>query len=437
MHAGARFAVAAVAVIACQSACRRPQPSLPDKVVLIVIDTLRKDHLPFYGYPRDTAPFMGRLAKRGYVFDNAVASSSWTAPATASLFTSLYPFQHGVITGINATLRVQEAGYRLELNRIPEEAATLGVTLRQAGYETFGVAANMNISEALGFTQGFDSFVTLKESDAKHVMAEVKQLRPRLLGAGKYFLYLHFMDPHQPYSGRGDSFDQRLTGLARRISAYDSEIRYCDLHIRRLFHMFGWERNALVLLTSDHGEAFEEHGASGHGNNLFGEVLNVPLLVHPPGGLGEGRRIAEPVSHLEVRPTRRERAGLPPLELAEGVSLVPLLRGDRLPQPPRTLYAHLFRTPGYQGRDRSTVHEAALREGWKWVGGTDDHGLFDLARDPGELQDRAADRAQIARALEGSYGDFKDRARRLKGVTGTVQLDAEMLERLKALGYVN
>ena len=422
----------------CRQAQAPPPPTaLPDKIVFIVMDTLRKDNLPFYGYPKDTAPFLTHLANRAYVFDNAFAASSWTAPATASLFTSLYPFQHGVITGIAATLSIKKSGYKLDVNRIPEEAETLGEVMKKAGYETFGIAANLNISDTQGFAQGFDFFVTMNGDPAKNVTAHIESLRPRLFAAKKYFLYLHYMDPHSPNNGWGDTFDRSLTGVAREISAYDSEILYCDTHIQRMARVFEWRKDALVIFTADHGEGFQEHGISGHGNNLFGEVLNVPLFIHPPGGLAEARRIAEPVSHLDVLPTLREMAGLPAAAEAEGLSLLPLLRREALTQEPRTLFAHLYRTPGHRGRNRETVHEAALQDGWKWVGGTDDHGLFELVRDPAEVDDRTPSRPQVARALETRYRDFKGQARKLQGVTGTLKLDEENLERLKALGYVN
>ena len=116
---------------------------------------------------------------------------------------------------------------------------------------------------------------------------------------------------------------------------------------------------------------------------------------------------------------------------------MPLLRGEALTPEPRTLFAHLYRTPGHRGRNRETVHEAALHDGWKWVGGTDDRGLFELGRDPAEVDDRMQSRPQVARALEARYRDFKGQARKLEGVTGALKLDEENFERLKALGYVN
>ena len=140
-------------------------------VVVIVIDTLRADHLPLYGYAHPTTPFLSELARDGIVFDRAYSTSSWTAPATASLFTSLYPFQHGVVTGMVATLRARRLDPTITLNAIPGEATTLPEIMRRAGYRTFGVADNLNICAAEGFDQGFDEFRSYNDRGAAAVNA--------------------------------------------------------------------------------------------------------------------------------------------------------------------------------------------------------------------------------------------------------------------------
>lgn len=138
-------------------------------IVLIVIDTLRPDHLPFYGYSIDTAPFLNELSAKSVVFENAYAASSWTAPAAASIFTSLYPIQHGVVTGMRAHDIVTEENQSITLNRIPDKLSTIAEVLKGAGFKTYAVADNVNISEEMGFDQGFDKFVNFQYVTAEGV----------------------------------------------------------------------------------------------------------------------------------------------------------------------------------------------------------------------------------------------------------------------------
>src|SRR5688572_22624489 len=148
-------AAALACVLAASAACARPPASTARRpnVVIVLLDAVRADHLPVYGYPRDTAPFLTTLAARGTVFDRAYSSSGWTSPATASLFTSLHPFQHGVIWNIR---RMRENRFRV--SRMPDEPETIAESLRKAGYATFGVSDNPSASDLGGFDAGFDRF---------------------------------------------------------------------------------------------------------------------------------------------------------------------------------------------------------------------------------------------------------------------------------------
>jgi arylsulfatase A-like enzyme len=290
---------------------RSPKP--PARVVVAVIDTLRADHLPAYGYPRDTAPFLSRLAREGVVFEHAYSPSSWTAPATASLFTSLYPVQHGVLLGLRTTRKLQARDTRVRLRTLPEPLEVLPEAMKRAGYATFGLTANVNVSEQMGFAQGFDRFRNLPTDDTAEVLhARLMAWRERLAAPPRAFLYLHYLDPHSPYRERGPWFDESSTGVERVLSAYDSEIRNVDEHLRQAYEALAWDRDTLLVVTADHGEEFWEHGSVEHGRTVFGEVLNVPLLVRFPGGRWGGRRVSAPVSLVDVLPTLRECVGLPP-----------------------------------------------------------------------------------------------------------------------------
>jgi arylsulfatase A-like enzyme len=266
--------------------------------VIIVIDVLRADHLASYGYPQETAPFLSELAQRSILFRHVHASSSWTAPATASLFTSLYPFQHHVITGL------QESSERkIDLNQIPDGCETLGELFQRHGYQTFAVTDNPNICAKLGFDRGFDHFENFSYETAARVNQQVKDWQELLDESPRSLLYLHYMDPHYPYRRREPWYKDQQGKRLKEISAYDSEIRFVDEHIRELFDLLNWRTNTTLVITSDHGEEFGEHGGNYHGHTLFAEVLDVPLLLYSPARWPEAQVISERVSSVDLLPT--------------------------------------------------------------------------------------------------------------------------------------
>ena len=224
------FAAAAAVSLALGSAtCSRVSPRRPD-VLLIVVDALRRDHLPFYGYPKDTAPFLTDLSRRAAVFERAHSTSSSTPPAIASLLTSLFPAQHGVVHGFSPSLRKEKGRPRAHVTPLADEATTLAEALAAGGYATFAVTENPNVGAALGFTQGFTSFDHYpKAIDAPKIVARLEELKPALESRRPHLLYLHFMDVHAPYRERPPFFDDSLEGEGeRRISAYDSGIHLLD-----------------------------------------------------------------------------------------------------------------------------------------------------------------------------------------------------------------
>jgi len=414
---------------------RAPRTDPRPDLVLVVIDTLRKDHLPCYGYATDTTPFLTRLASRGVVFDNAYTSAPWTAPATASLVTGLYPFQHGVVTGRLAVKKLKEQGAPVKLNRIPAAAETLAEALRRAGYETWAVTQNANITKELGFDQGFEHFHSKSPSrDAESITHTLLSLRDRIRGGRPDFVYLHYMDVHAPNLGRPPLFDPSLTGRAREIAAYDSELRYLDSHLERAFAAFGWQQGALTIITSDHGEEFYEHGLHGHARTLYAEVLNVPLMVSAPGRFAPAR-VIERVSHVDVLPTLRQLTGLPPAPGDAGLSLVPLLTGAARRLPPRALYADLWHATH---SERKRYLAGTIEGDWKLVDG-DPAGpmLFHLDRDPFDLRNRHAAYPEVAARLRESFHRAEARLPRFAPEFEDTLQDAALNEELRALGYVN
>ena len=430
-----RVALALLAALVALLAALRPAVSDPrPDVVLIVIDTLRRDSLPFHGYPKDTAPFLTRLASRSVVFESALTTAPWTAPATASLMTSRYPFQHGVVTGRLAVKKLQEAGAKLRLNRIPRRAETIAEAMQRAGYETWAVTENANITKELGFDQGFDHFHSKSPSrEADAITDTLLEVAPRLRGGRPDFVYLHYMDVHAPNAGRAPWFDASLTGDARDVSAYDSELRYLDSHLERTFKALGWEESAIAIVTADHGEEFREHGGRGHAQTLFAEVLNVPLFVHAPKHFAPAR-VVERVSHVDVLPTLRVFAGLPPSPHDAGVSLLPLLQGARR-LPPRALFADLWHATF---TERKPFLKATIEGEWKLIDGAPEGPLlFHLDRDPRDLRNRNEAYPEVAARLRARFAEAESRLPRLAPAFEETVQDAAMNEDLRALGYVN
>jgi arylsulfatase A-like enzyme len=410
--------------------CQAPRPD----IVLVCVDTLRRDHLPFHGYARDTAPFLSSLAARGAVFEHAYSTSAWTAPAAASLFSGLYPLQHGVVTGRFAVRKLRKGGVPMRLNRIPAAAETVPEALRAAGYSTFAVVQNSNIRPELGFDQGFDSFHPLNPAkEAEVITAKLHELRDRILAKRPYFLYLHYMDPHEPYSRRRPLFDRKARGEARRVSAYDAEIHHADSHLREASQLLGWGRDTLLVVTSDHGEELGERGFWGHARSLYAETLNVPLLVHGPG-VAAGR-IRERVSHVDVLPTLLEASGRHPTTELAGLSLWPLVRGQAARLPERTLFADFWHAPGGRPAPQQKV---AIRGLWKRLDGEPGGPLlFNLDLDPLERTNRLGAAPDVAEELRLALEAFEAGAPRLEPEFAETLLDERTNEELRALGYVN
>lgn len=306
-------------------------------IVMIVLDTTRFDHLGMYGYGKDTTPFLDSLAEQAVVFDNAYSASSWTAPATASIFTSLYPDQHGVISGFFFYRHVNKADPTIHLNRMPKGQETLPEMLQKAGYRTFGVADNPNICERMGFSRGFDRFSSTFDEGGQHLNDQVLSWKTELnSGASPYFLYLHYMDPHKPYRVQEPYYQLEGTVAARDIkpaARYDSELGYTDALIRRLFEQLEIGPNTLVIVTADHGEEFGDHGSEGHDRGLYEELIHVPFFMVGRNSDGEldfkPGRVGQNVSTVDLLPTLRELLDQPAAEYTDGVSAAGILRGAR------------------------------------------------------------------------------------------------------------
>jgi choline-sulfatase len=400
-------------------------------VVLIVIDALRADHLPFYGYEKNTAPFMWELSKQSVVFENAFSASSWTSPGTASIFTSMYPYQHGVLMGLLAIRNAQKIDPNVKINRIPDEIDTITEVMKKNGYRTYGVADNLNIGEKQGFTQGFDKFETYMYKEAPKVNQAIKNWKSQLMANGKYFLYIHYMEPHAPYHPRKPWFKPNEDPDKERISAYDSEINFADLHIKELFELLAWDKNTILIITADHGEGLWDHGMMTHGKSLYREELHVPLVFHLPGEK-TGRRISTNASTIDILPTVRDLLGLPQSKNDEGMSLVPLMENQKHNLDSRNIYSYLWVKTYKKIEWKSTIYK-----NWHFIIQLpNSRHLYSLLKDRKEGENQFFNGYATARLLEQRFEDFMKKSKKYQHKSSIYKLDEEKTNQLKTLGYV-
>jgi choline-sulfatase len=420
-----------IAILLGSHACKPKEPA-NFNVVLIVVDTLRSDHLSFYGYPQETAPFLSHLAGRSTQFENVFSASSWTSPATASIFTSLYPFQHGVMMGLMAIIKTQKIDPKIKVNRIPGEIDTITEVLKRNGFKTYGISDNLNIGKKQGFDQGFDRLRTFNYQGAHHLNALLKKWKNDITTGGKYFLYLHYMDPHAPYH-QHEPLDKALKGRKNiSLAAYNSEIRYVDRHIKEMYELFGWDKNTLLIITSDHGEGLWDHGFMGHGYSLYREEIQVPLLIGLPDS-HQKKTISTNVSTIDILPTVRDLVGLPPSRHDEGVSLVPLIGDEKLEE--RFIFSHLWNI--VSETHKKIEYKATIYQRIHFIlRSPSQRELYDLHNDKKERHNRFHISQKSARILESKFKSFMKSCRKYNPESIYYRLSDEKLEKLKSLGYL-
>lgn len=425
--------------------CARRESGSGDNVVLVMVDTLRADHLGCYGYPRATSPNLDGLAGRGILFENFYSVAPWTNPAIATLFTGRYPravfppLPHRQAIGIP----------------LPSRLTTLAERLTGAGYRTMALVDHPGINRQLQFDQGFEhwrslylegGFDTWAVTDSAFVL---EQFRSSLDGLGddSFFLYLHLVYPHRPYAAPAPydtMFGPSTRGTGRplrreMINAYDGEVRYTDELIGQLAAALGerdLDRTTWLLVTSDHGEGFWEHNQAEHGNSFFNELIRVPMILVPPrGGKATGLRVVTPASLVDLHPTVLGLTGVEPSPDLVGRNLRSSWEDPARPEEARWLFL--------SSQHSKDVEAAAVVHGnlkyidrlpWRRARPA----LFDLSADPAEARNlvEVSPRARELRRRLRAHLEEADLQR--SGLLGEdeVELDEEVLERLRALGYL-
>lgn len=403
-------------------ACAREKK--PPNLVLITVDTLRPDRLGYNGNKRPVSPALDRLAAEGVVFTNATSVSGWTLPSVASIFTGRYPKDHGAVDfhwSLDASLPI--------LPRI----------LRDHGYDTYGFVSHIMLTPTYGIGDGFAhfDFSVLNVGHPHEVMTSQKLMEIARSGMRNlkepYFVWVHFFDPHFAYL----EHPQYAFGKSD-IDRYDAEIAYTDYYIDELLRVVD-RGNTVVVFTSDHGEEFGEHDGQYH-YTLHGEVTRVPLVVKAPGLAP--RQDARVVEQIDFLPTMLNLlgievpAGLPGEDfLAPATAARPFfMERDRPPQwRQRSVVVGEHKLIVIEEADTSLVPESSRREEIPVTNVRPGMYLYHLARDPGEKTNLFARDDSTSLSLLGMLTThFATASARPQ----PVQVDQELLEKLRSLGYV-
>lgn len=476
---------------------RSPARAAPPakNLLVLLVDTLRADHLGCYGYPRATSPSIDAFAEQSVLFERAATPQPKTSPAVASFFTGTWPQTHRI---------------RRTSTVLPDDQETLAEVLSTAGFATCGVSANVNIAEVFGFDQGFDRFTSvrrIKDGD-RRIEKHAGRVRDTFLewleerGDERWFGYVHFIDPHSPYRPppgyrerfEGDALDGRLgdrpelpmleddyidgihrsvwldaakTDLDRYVTRYDGEIAFTDEAIRDVLlalERLGHADDTIVVFTADHGESIDEHHAFfNHGLFPYEEQLHVPMIVRGPG-VARGVRRPDEVSLVSLMPTLLELVGVPIPDRVEGIpftsALAPGAPADA--GEPTFVSARSGRRHGIRGIRHGDRKYLGRQEGldpsalFRWSNlllpgkrlpltlsahrNSDlTHELYDLDSDPTERENlawRDADEAARLAALLAAHRERAAPVGEKPAVLDRDKLDDETGDELEQMGYL-
>jgi arylsulfatase A-like enzyme len=441
------IALSLLLILGCSGKKEVGLPDAPHPVILINIGTLRADHLGCYGYDRATSPNIDSLAAESIHFEWAFSQAPMTGPSQASIFTGLYPSSHGM---------VQEG------TRIPEQAVTLAEALSGLGCKTAAFVDGGYLSPGFGLEQGFEVYDNSQGGGLEAVGPKaIEWLRAN--ASENFLLLVHTYDVHTPYDPPAGTRDLFLQGLAAPTEGftpgveemeavrasfetdspaplpendveyakalYDAEIRAVDEWVGEFLQVIaelGLDQRATIVLFSDHGEEFQEHGSVLH-EKLYATVTHVPLLVRLPSGFA-AKSVPQVVEMIDVMPTLLELSGADSLPPMQGESLLPLIEG--MGQPP---YLAFSESPFFGGQ------QAVVMGGYHLIHTLESGqaSLYSIAQDALEQNDLAGtekDRVEVMMRHLESWGARLERFTIEGGEAASV--GDETLEQLRSLGYV-
>lgn len=420
-------------------------------VVLVSIDTLRADHLGCYGYPLKTSPNLDEFSRSAVLFENAIVQTSWTLPSHMSILTSLYPSTHKVVQ---------------DVDRLDERVVTVAQMLKKNGYSTAAFVDAPLMESKYGFDRGFDLYYESYRLKDRYVIVGIENNIGKVMSwirnnsGNPFFLFLHIFDCHSPYlppdmyyegfafdyggglemEGKsGPNYFNRVAlspeDVRYIVSHYDGEIASVDHQLGKMFDLLeesGLAGKTLVIVTSDHGESFMEHGMVGHEKQLYNELMRVPLIMRFPGGRYGGERIRAMVESIDIVPTILDLLGIAGTGKMQGISLLPLIRRDEKEADGGRAFGELSRH-----RDIRTVYEG----GYQYIYDMDNNKseLYDLAEDPAERKDLSGVRKDRAYSMHGSMMSWAERAKEDgEGyVADKTYIDDKQRDLLKSLGYMD
>ena len=443
---GIGLAICVVGIILWQAwPFRRQTAGAKPNLIIISLDTLRADRLGLYGYERQTSPFLDKLAAKGAVFENATSATCWTLPAHVSMFSGLYPTTHGVT----------------DVVKIQKETPLIAEMLRAKGYRTFGFPGGGYVSAAYGFDRGFDYYPGTKpkrrlgpEGGLGVTISRAKEVLEKLEPSQPFFLFMHTMDIHCPYDPPEPYYSMFKSDGAQTIKTkqcighkrsgklpkekvlflsdrYDGGIRWADDNLANFFAWLedkGRLSNTYVMILSDHGEEFVEHGYIGHKHSLHREVISVPFIVLGPDIRPARHEVLANV--VDVTPTALDLLGLPVPAYMQGFSLASILRGGGNPDSiPAWRFAELGRGKELRSNFADTHHLILDME-------KDDPKFYDLVKDPQEQENIARTESARAAAHTQELTAFMSELDKPTSEMEAPELDDETIQQLKTLGYL-
>ena len=455
-------------------------------ILIYTIDTLRADHSSLYGYARNTTPFLKKLGASGVVFDDCQAQATWTKSSIASLMTSLYSFTHGI---------------RSDADTIPSGASTLAEQLRAAGYVTASIVSSPFVGRATGLERGFDYLleypVISRQINARTDRGTDSAALNRVVFPWldqhhdePFFLYAHATDPHAPYeppppfeamfANPGDTaaFNREYSSfrtnheygggvvispefcrkagmdpdsfIRQAVDRYDGEIAHNDHSLELLvatLKQLGILQNTLIIVVSDHGEEFWDHGWTAHGHTVYQELTHTLFLMWNPALFPTPRRVSEPVQLIDVMPTVLDLLGLKIPPVVEGQSLAALTRGHAFTRR-GLVVASRFAAVRKEGLvPENTVDDFAIIDAhWKFIyrnkaahSGLKKVELYDRFADRSERHDISAQHPHEVEervAVLAHWIEAQNKLRSIIGHAGQSPLDQQTMERLRSLGYL-
>ena len=404
-------------------------------IILISIDALGANHVGFYGYKEDTTPNLDAYARNAIVFKNHITNAPWTLPSHTAMLSSQYPHVIGV---------------EKRNHKIPDSNVMLAELLKDNGYTTKGIIGFAFVVPIYGFDQGFDeydisnSFHKGEYRDKYHKSSpDITQKAISFMEKNKdnkFFVFLHYFDVHLAYNPP-PPYDAMFTSSDFQVNRYDGEIAYTDHYLGKLLNWLdesGLAEKTMVVITADHGDAFNQHGLFGHEGVVYDEVIRVPLIIKLPSGKHAGVEIPHQTQMIDVAPTILDAINIPLPSNFEGESLMPLVNGDVMEgrnyvfsrTRSENFWKEVVRTPKYKLIHVYEPLNASINDHVR----VHSYELYDLETDSSEKDNLIRQLPDVAEQLRVVLDEWVKKGGNQP--SETVELSEEARKRLESIGYL-